>query len=53
MIEWDAPTGTFRYAIIYGEVQRFKWLPKFLMRWKWFRKTEPIAWVAFDERPAD
>ena len=48
MMEWPAPTVA-RYAIIYGEVRRFNWLPKFLKRWKWFRKTEPIAWVAFDD----
>jgi hypothetical protein len=47
---WYAPDSvSLKYAIIYGEVPRFKWLPRFLMRWKWFRKTDAIAWMDGDE----
>jgi hypothetical protein len=44
-------TATLRYAVLYGDVPRFKWQPRSWMRWRIFRKTAPIAWADFETAP--
>jgi hypothetical protein len=37
-----------RYAMLCGEGPRFRWLPRWLMRWRWFRKEQPLAYFDFN-----